>query len=379
MSLPPVGSPTDPTATAPANKPGTANGGKGVSAFADEEFSFWDLVDVINPLQHIPVVNTIYREVTGDKIGAAAKLAGGALFGAATGGIGAAVGAAAAFIDVAIENESGQDVGETVFAALFGDEEPSAEGSSPMLADTRDDASPDPTAEDQAELPEQVAVAPPWRNPDQVAAVPPRAPVPDHAPPKHRLGAGQIGQQAGEHGDGGRQNSGEGQAPQAADAAPDQPADGRNRPLPLVNPGFRPLTIGAPPAPNAGKPAALGAAASVARTTAPQPMHGSGQHTGAATADSIRPITLAGDTGRYMPAPKRPAGAASPARPPTSPTTLLQAQDIGNASALHPALRQEAAAAGGDQSGSWFSQSMMGALDKYEKGRRLQQQPEAGL
>jgi hypothetical protein len=32
------------------------------------DMDFWDFVDIVNPLQHIPVVNTIYRELTGDTV-----------------------------------------------------------------------------------------------------------------------------------------------------------------------------------------------------------------------------------------------------------------------------------------------------------------------
>jgi hypothetical protein len=68
------------------------------------EFTFWDFLDVINPLQHIPVVNTIYREMTGDEIKAPAKMLGSAI-------IGGPIGLAAAMIDTAIEDATGKDLG----------------------------------------------------------------------------------------------------------------------------------------------------------------------------------------------------------------------------------------------------------------------------
>ena len=43
--------------------------------------SFSDLLDIINPLQHIPIINTLYQKLTGDEEGAAADVAGGALWG----------------------------------------------------------------------------------------------------------------------------------------------------------------------------------------------------------------------------------------------------------------------------------------------------------
>lgn len=68
------------------------------------EFTFWDFLDVINPLQHIPVVNTIYREMTGDEIKAPAKMIGSAI-------IGGPIGLAAAMVDTAIEDATGKDLG----------------------------------------------------------------------------------------------------------------------------------------------------------------------------------------------------------------------------------------------------------------------------
>ena len=37
--------------------------------WAGNGFSFHDLLDTINPLQHLPVVSTIYRAITGDRPG----------------------------------------------------------------------------------------------------------------------------------------------------------------------------------------------------------------------------------------------------------------------------------------------------------------------
>ncbi|AWK88233.1 hypothetical protein [Azospirillum thermophilum] len=48
---------------------------------SDRGLSFGDLVDAVNPLQHLPVVSSVYREVSGDNIGLAARLAGGFIFG----------------------------------------------------------------------------------------------------------------------------------------------------------------------------------------------------------------------------------------------------------------------------------------------------------
>ena len=59
------------------------------TAAEDSGLGFGDLLDVINPLQHLPVVGTIYRALTGDTMSEAARMAGGALYGGPFGIIGA--------------------------------------------------------------------------------------------------------------------------------------------------------------------------------------------------------------------------------------------------------------------------------------------------
>ena len=55
--------------------------------FGDDGFTFGDLIDIVNPLQHIPVVSNIYRSITGDTIAPAMEIAGGALFGGPLGAL----------------------------------------------------------------------------------------------------------------------------------------------------------------------------------------------------------------------------------------------------------------------------------------------------
>ncbi|TWB22431.1 hypothetical protein FBZ89_10351 [Nitrospirillum amazonense] len=81
------------------------------AAHKDNHMSFWDVVDIINPLQHIPVISTIYREITGDTIKAPAKILGGLLYGGP-------IGMALATGDAIIEEETGEDVGGHVMDAL---------------------------------------------------------------------------------------------------------------------------------------------------------------------------------------------------------------------------------------------------------------------
>lgn len=86
-------------------------------------FSFGDFLDIINPLQHIPVVSTIYRMATEDNISPGARVAGGALFGGPLGLIGAG-------ITALFEETSGNSV-EKHIAALWdnvtGDDAPATQ------------------------------------------------------------------------------------------------------------------------------------------------------------------------------------------------------------------------------------------------------------
>ncbi|MGE3769811.1 MAG: hypothetical protein AB7G06_02540 [Bdellovibrionales bacterium] len=60
----------------------TGNGAASPYSIATQaETSFEDIIDIINPLQHIPVISSIYRAVTGDEASVGAQVAGGALYG----------------------------------------------------------------------------------------------------------------------------------------------------------------------------------------------------------------------------------------------------------------------------------------------------------
>lgn len=87
--------------------------------WGEDGFTFGDLVDLINPLQHIPFVSTVYRAITGDEISPAARMAGGAV-------LGGIVGLVASGINAAIEAGTGKDVGEHALAMLSGRSEETA-------------------------------------------------------------------------------------------------------------------------------------------------------------------------------------------------------------------------------------------------------------
>ena len=48
-------------------------------------FTVRDFIDIINPLQHIPIVGTLYRNITHDEIKAPSRILGGGLFGGIVG------------------------------------------------------------------------------------------------------------------------------------------------------------------------------------------------------------------------------------------------------------------------------------------------------
>jgi hypothetical protein len=84
-------------------------------AWKGDSFSFRDLIDIVNPLQHLPIVSTLYRWVTGDAIGALPRIIGDGIYG---GPIGLVTG----LFNAEIKQESGKDTGEHMIALLGGDE-----------------------------------------------------------------------------------------------------------------------------------------------------------------------------------------------------------------------------------------------------------------
>ncbi|MBM3560701.1 MAG: hypothetical protein FJX53_12675 [Alphaproteobacteria bacterium] len=88
--------------------------GSGIKTWQNgDTASFKDILAVINPLQHIPIVGTIYRAITGDTIAVMPSIIGGAIFGGP-------IGLALSLADNAIKGGTGKNVGETVMAGLFG-------------------------------------------------------------------------------------------------------------------------------------------------------------------------------------------------------------------------------------------------------------------
>lgn len=101
-----------------ATAPPSANFVREDTAFFGEDgFGFDDFLDIINPLQHLPLISLVYRELTGDEISAGARVVGGGLFG---GPVGAMVGAAEAAIAGAT---GGEDLAVVAWNAITGEDE----------------------------------------------------------------------------------------------------------------------------------------------------------------------------------------------------------------------------------------------------------------
>ncbi len=97
------------TAAIPANALAEDNSGKNSAGGPEENFGFFDFLDIINPLQHIPLVSTLYQHMTGDTIKPAANIMGAALFGGPLGAAGSIA------VTVASEVMSGkEDVARSV-------------------------------------------------------------------------------------------------------------------------------------------------------------------------------------------------------------------------------------------------------------------------
>jgi hypothetical protein len=201
------------------------------------DMDFWDFVDIVNPLQHIPVVNTIYRELTGDTIKGVSRVIGGGLYGGVIGlvaGIGSAI----------VAETTGKDPGEHVLAMLTGsgDETPAPAGSTAIA-----EATP-PTAAPAAEA------APAPASPPSASVQPTPTPIPASTSTAmaEPAAAGEI------------------LMPAARAAAPAQrllvEPEARSFPVPKRTPGLlpRPVPVATGPAANIDKTPAQRAAAHLA-------------------------------------------------------------------------------------------------------------------
>ncbi len=126
----------------------------------DDGLTFADLLDTINPLHHLPVIGTLYREITGDQISPGARVIGGGLFGGP-------IGLVASMVDAAVAEGTGRDIGGNILAMVKGD---------PLGKDAMDNVA---KAKDSKEKPPESAAAAPASASALVASAelaPPSAP-----------------------------------------------------------------------------------------------------------------------------------------------------------------------------------------------------------
>jgi hypothetical protein len=102
---------------APVVKVATADAAKAESGEEKESF-FHHILDIINPLQHLPIIGTIYRAATGERLDPVEKIGGSALYGGLWGAV-------TAVADVAFEAITGKSVEDTVMAWFKSDSTPS--------------------------------------------------------------------------------------------------------------------------------------------------------------------------------------------------------------------------------------------------------------
>ncbi|MFN3076104.1 MAG: hypothetical protein ABT940_04335 [Alphaproteobacteria bacterium] len=287
--------------------------------FAEAEPSFLDLVDVINPLQHLPVVSTIYRHLSGDEMGYAAKVAGDVLYGGV-------VGLVLSAVDLVVQSESGKNIGDHLWDAVF-------EGGENGTA----------LAEDQDGTSGERADAPP---PDADSS--PQTAIPDLATST----TGNV-------------------VPIQAGTPPLVPL------IPLEPNPVRPAATAsaASPVPLVGGHPVFNVAGRVPPSTTPRPTgpHAAGSRAiSAPVKEEFMPINPGGQPKFLAVPPRPPAPTQAPLTAAPGPKALLEAQGIAQAAPATPMPGPETgstpAAAG---PGAWFGTAMTSALDKYERSRRL--------
>lgn len=93
-----------------------ASAGKGTSSdfFGADGIGFRDVLDAINPLNHIPIVSDLMKEATGHQVSTASRLVGGTL-------LGGPIGFVTALASVIFEGSTGSSPAEAAYAALSGE------------------------------------------------------------------------------------------------------------------------------------------------------------------------------------------------------------------------------------------------------------------
>jgi hypothetical protein len=102
------------TSSGAASSSTSSSDSSGPTLWSHGSFSFKDLLDIVNPLQHIPVVGSVYRYLTGDEPSGGARIVGDSIYGGPI-GFGVSVVSTAFLTDA-----KGEDLGERLLADVFG-------------------------------------------------------------------------------------------------------------------------------------------------------------------------------------------------------------------------------------------------------------------
>lgn len=137
---------------------------------AHEPFGFGDLVDMVNPLQHIPLIGSAYREITGDQIKPIGYVVGGAIFGGP-------IGMASGIMNAVVQDSTGKSVEEHAKSVIFRKNKPESPAPAPMIAES--------VPEPQPDLPELPAVMREELPGTVISMADLKAPNPTTAEPKH--------------------------------------------------------------------------------------------------------------------------------------------------------------------------------------------------
>lgn len=99
------------------------------------DFSFGDALDIINPLQHLPLIGDAYRAISGDSIRPVSQVTGDILYASVTGGL-SIVNSVLAIGQEAYKEATGESPAISIASAIFGGEKQPEQPQPVLLADT---------------------------------------------------------------------------------------------------------------------------------------------------------------------------------------------------------------------------------------------------
>ena len=323
-----------------------------------DSLSFKDALDIINPLQHLPVVSTIYRNITGDEPGGVARVAGGALYGGV-------IGLAYEFFNSIVYDETGKDVGEHAMAMITGDDDDDVK--------TADSEGEDKTETAKAEDPASVEDA------TEDSVIPPTAPAPAAAAPAAAAPAAAVPVAA---------------APAAitpvSTLAAGAPKTAAAQPQTLITPAKQNSTDPSTTAPASVKPLGARLASAAPTVNAPQGMPVPPRR----SIQQVQPpppgtvVTTSTERSNVLPAGRaRPNNGLTDPRGqvlggPSTPLTVPKSQTSETATPVTPvalSTPSPSASPAVTPTNAWLPDAMTKALEKYERMNKLGQTSQAPL